>query len=137
MRSFLAVLIGVALVPLFPAAQVSAGESGATPKHVFVVNTGDGSVSLVDLEAMKEVAPRPYGIAVSKDGKTVAVGIEDEEKVRFFSLPDFKPKGEVKIGKMFNDHIVLTKDGKHILVANFYSDDVVGIDVEKMEESFR
>src|SRR5262249_5185989 len=136
MRSFLAVLIGVALVPLFPAAQVSAGESGATPKHVFVVNTGDGSVSLVDLEAMKEVArhkvgPRPYGIAVSKDGKTVAVGIEDEEKVRFFSLPDFKPKGEVKIGKMFNDHIVLTKDGKHILVANFYSDDVVGIDVEK------
>lgn len=119
-------------------------EKGGTvaPKQVFVVNTGDGTVSLVDLGTMKEVekykvGPRPYGIAVSQDGKTVAVGVEDEEKVKFFSLPDFKPKGEVKIGKMFNDHIVLTKDGKHILVANFYSDDVVGIEVETMKEAFR
>src|SRR5260370_40335909 len=66
-----------------------------TPKQVFVVNTGDASVSLVDLAGMKEVkrwkvGPRPYGIAVSQDAKTVAVGIEDEEKVKFFSLPDFK-----------------------------------------------
>ncbi len=119
-----------------------AGSSGATPKQVFVVNTGDASVSLVDLESMKEmkrypVGPRPYGIAVSRDGKTVAVGVEDEEKVKFFSLPEFQLKGEVKIGKMFNDHIVLTKDGKHILVANFYSDDVVGIGMETMKEEFR
>lgn len=116
--------------------------STATPKQVFVVNTGDGTVSLVDLGIMKEVekykvGPRPYGIAVSQDGKSVAVGIEDEECVKFFSLPDFKLKGETKIGKMFNDHIVLTKDGKHILVANFYSDDVVGIEVETMKEAFR
>lgn len=101
------------------------------PSKVLVVNTQDASVSVVDLATMKEVekhkvGSRPYGIAVSNDGKTVAVGVEDEEKVKFFTLPDFKPKGEVKIGKMFNDHIVLTKDGKHILVANFYSDDVVG-----------
>jgi DNA-binding beta-propeller fold protein YncE len=118
------------------------GQAAATPKQVLVVNTGDASVSLVDLAGMKEVTrwkvgPRPYGIAVSRDGKTVAVGIEDEEKVKFFSLPEFKLKGEVKIGKMFNDHIVLTKDGKYILVANFYSDDVVGIDMATMKEEFR
>ena len=35
------------------------------------------------------------------------------------------------IGKMFNDHIVLTPDGKQMLVANFYSDDVVVIDRSK------
>jgi YVTN family beta-propeller protein len=109
---------------------------------VFVVNTGDGTISLVDLGTMKEVEKRkvglrPYGIAVSKDGKTVAVGVEDEECVKFFSLPDFKLKGKAPIGKMFNDHIVLTKDGKHILVANFYSDDVVAIDVATMKEAFR
>ena len=113
-----------------------------SPSKVLVVNTQDASVSVVDLATMKEVekhkvGSRPYGIAVSNDGKTVAVGVEDEEKVKFFTLPDFKPKGEVKIGKMFNDHIVLTKDGKHILVANFYSDDVVGIEVETMKEAFR
>jgi DNA-binding beta-propeller fold protein YncE len=116
--------------------------TGKTPRRVLVVNTGEGTVSLVDLAAMKEagrykVGPRPYGIAVSRDQKTVAVGVEDEEKVKFFSLPDFRPKGEVKIGRMFNDHIVLTRDGKHILVANFYSDDVVGIEVETMKEAFR
>jgi DNA-binding beta-propeller fold protein YncE len=38
---------------------------------------------------------------------------------------------------MFNDHIILTADGRHILVANFYSDDVVGIDIDKMQEAFR
>ena len=139
-------VLGVALVMglLIPPAFIAQGgdKSGAAPKQLFVVNTGDASVSLVDLTNMKEVkswkvGPRPYGIAVSKDGKTVAIGIEDEECVKYFSLPDFKLKGETKIGKMFNDHIVLTQDGKHILVANFYSDDVVGINIETMKEEFR
>lgn len=112
------------------------------PKQVFVVNTGDGTVSLVDLGTMKEieeykVGPRPYGIAVTRDGKTVAVGIEDEECVKFFSLPDFQLKGKTPIGKMFNDHIVLTQDGRSVLVANFYSDDVVVIDIETMKETGR
>jgi YVTN family beta-propeller protein len=119
-----------------------ADEKAAAPKQAFVVNTGDGTVSLVDLEKMKEVkkhkaGPRPYGIAVTRDGKTAAVGVEDEECVKFFSLPDFKEKGRAKVGKMFNDHIILTADGKHVLVANFYSDDVLAIDVNTMKESFR
>lgn len=122
---------------------LTAGEKGtAVPTKAFVVNTGNASVSLVDLTKMKEVerwkvGPRPYGIAVSADGKTVAVGVEDEECVKFYSLPDFKLKGKTSIGKMFNDHIVLTRDGKHILVANYYSDDVVGINTATMKEEFR
>jgi YVTN family beta-propeller protein len=136
-----ALVMGMLIPPAF-IAQGSAKSGGTAPKQVFVVNTGDASVSLVDLANMKEakswkVGPRPYGIAVSKDGKTVAIGIEDEECVKFFSLPDFKLKGETKIGKMFNDHIVLTQDGKHVLVANFYSDDVVGINIKTIKEEFR
>lgn len=109
------------------------------PLRVLVVNTQDASVSLVDLETMKEVkrfpvGPRPYGIAVTRDGETVAVGVEDEEQVKFFSFPDFTPKGSVPIGRMFNDHIVLSQDGARIFVANFYSDDVVAIDVATMKE---
>jgi YVTN family beta-propeller protein len=120
----------------------AAADKTDAPKQVFVVNTQDASVSLIDLATMKQVnrypvGNRPYGIAVSKDGKTVAVGVEDEECVKFFSLPDFKLKGKTPIGKMFNDHIVLTQDGKHVLVANFYSDDVVGIEIESMKEAFR
>ena len=132
--------IAVTSFLLLAASQAAAQETA--PRQVFVVNTGDGTVSLVDLAGVNEirryeVGPRPYGIAVSRDGKTVAVGIEDEECVKFFELPEFKLKGRTPIGKMFNDHIVLTQDGRHILVANFYSDDVVGIDVAKMQEAFR
>jgi DNA-binding beta-propeller fold protein YncE len=135
----LRIVSGVILVA---ALAVAAEGPAASPRQVFVVNTGEGAVSLVDLESMKvvkrhEVGPRPYGIAVSRDGKTVAVGVEDEECVKFYALPGFSLKGKAPIGKMFNDHIVLAPDGKHILVANFYSDDVVGIDWTTMNEAFR
>jgi DNA-binding beta-propeller fold protein YncE len=114
----------------------------SVPTQVFVVNTQDASVSLVDLKGMKEtrrfqVGPRPYGVAVSLDGGTVAVGVEDEEKVKFYDTADFKLKGEARIGRMYNDHMTLTHDGKHFLVANFYSDDVVAIDAGTMKEAFR
>src|SRR5437867_1352769 len=122
---------------LLPA--VSAADS---PSQVLVVNTGDGSVSLVDLAKMAEikrhpVGQRPYGIAVTSDGKKVAVGVEDEECVKFFSLPTFELLAKVPIGKMFNDHIILSADGKEMLVADFYSDDVFVIDVATMKETGR
>ena len=119
-----------------------AGAAGAQSREVFVVNTQDASVSRVDLAAMKEVArfpvgARPYGIAVTKDGKTVAVGVEDEGKVKFFDARDFRLRGETPMGPMYNDHIILTQAGRHVLVANFHSDDVVGVDVSTMKEAFR
>jgi hypothetical protein len=101
-------------VTAFAAPVLASPSTGAAPRQVLVVNTQDASVSLVDLATMRElsrhpVGPRPYGIAVSQDGLTVAVGVEDEECVKFFSLPDFQLKGKTPIGKMFNDHIVLTQ----------------------------
>ena len=137
----MAVLKALCSLALFAVALPCAGAQ-EPPKKVFVVNTGDGTVSLVNILNMKEierhkVGPRPYGIAVSLDGKKVAVGVEDEQCVKFYSLPGFKLIGTTPIGKMFNDHIVLTKDGKHIVVANYYSDDVVGINMETMKEEWR
>jgi YVTN family beta-propeller protein len=115
---------------------------GDPPAKVFVVNTQDASISLVDLKSLKEekripVGKRPYGIAIMPDARTVAVGVEDEEAVKFFSLPEGELKGKVPIGKMFNDHLVLTPDGKRLLLANFYSDDVVVIDPVEMKEAGR
>lgn len=133
----------VATIPLV-VGDPPAGRADETvvPNQVFVVNTQDASVSLVDLATMKEVrrhpvGNRPYGISVTRDGKSAIVGVEDEECVKFFSLPDFKETGRTKIGKMFNDHIVLTQDSKHVLVANFYSDNVVGIEIDTTKEAFR
>lgn len=123
---------------LLTTASRAPAQTVSSPRQVLVVNTQDASVSLVDLTAMKElkrftVGPRPYGIAVLRDGQTVAVGVEDEEKVKFFALPDFKLKGEVHIGKMFNDHILLAADGKQLLVADFHSDKVFAIDAATMK----
>jgi YVTN family beta-propeller protein len=136
----LALLIGLCAIML--PARTQENSKPSAPTQVFVVNTQDASVSLVDLKDMKEtrrfqVGPRPYGVAVSRDGKTVAVGVEDEERVKFYDTTDFKLKGETRIGRMFNDHMTLTPDGKHFLVANFYSDDVVAIDAATMKEAFR
>ncbi len=131
-----ALALGVGLAPTW------ASPAEAQPREFFVVNTQDASVSRVDLSVLKEVArfpvgPRPYGIAVTKDGKTVAVGVEDEEKVKFFDAESFELRGEARIGPMHNDHIVLTQDGRYVLVANYDSDDVVGLDVARMKEAFR
>ncbi len=105
----------------------------AAPEQVLVVNTGDDSVSLVDLATLRQrkrfaVGSSPYGVAVTRDGRSVAVGVEGEEKVKFFDLNDFSLEAEVPIGPMHHDHIVLSPDGSEILVANYDSDSVVLID---------
>lgn len=132
----------LALVSLLAVGVNVAGAESAPPGGVLVVNTQDASVSRIDLDSLKEVGrypvgQKPYGIAVTRDGQTVAVGVEGEEQVKFFAAEDFAPRGQVRIGPMFNDHIVLSPDGKHVLVANSHSDDVVGIDVSTMTEAFR
>ncbi len=137
------ILLGAALLTTLLCIPVRTQTGTAEPPHkVFVVNTQDASVSLVDLTTMREirripVGPRPYGVVVSRDGRTLVVGVEDEEKVKFFDTTNFKLLGETRVGRMFNDHMVLTPDGRHVLVANFYSDDVVAIDAATMTEAYR
>jgi hypothetical protein len=112
------------------------------PRAVLVVNTQDASVSRVDLQSMRETArfqvgEKPYGIVVLEDRARVAVGVEGEERVRFFTLEGFDPVGEVRIGPMHNDHIILSADGRFVLVANYDSDSVIGLDAADMREAFR
>ncbi len=112
------------------------------PRTVLVVNTQDASVSQVALETMKEVkrfpvGERPYGIAVLADGEHIAVGVEGEERVKFFAREDFAPRGQVHIGPMHNDHITLSADGRFVLVANYDSDAIIAIDAGTKKEAFR
>ena len=118
---------------------VALSAQAAAPDQVLVVNTGDDSVSLVDLATLREVkrfevGRSPYGVAVTRDGKTVAVGVEGEGKVKFYDVKGFAFKAEVPIGPMHHDHIVLSPDGSQILVANYHSDSVVLIDPVAMKE---
>jgi len=114
----------------------------ADPPVVAVVNTGEGSVSFVDLEARREVrrlpvGERPYGVAFNRDRSALAVGVEGEEKLKFYRYPSLEPWGELSIGKMFNDHLILSQDGRHWMLADYHSDSVIGVDVESRQESFR
>ena len=64
-------MAGAVLVAVALPARTEERKTVAAPSRVFVVNTQDASVSLVDLASMKEikrykVGPRPYGIAVQK-----------------------------------------------------------------------
>jgi YVTN family beta-propeller protein len=132
----LALFVGAWLAVELPVA------AGVAPRAVFVVNTQDASVSRVDLETMKEmdrfpVGERPYGIAMLADGKLLAVGVEGEEAVKFFAMEGFEPRGAVTIGPMHNDHIVLSADGRFVLVANYDSDAVIAIDAATLKEAFR
>ena len=81
---------GVLLMAALAVALLAGGEQ--TAGRVFVVNAKDALVSLVDLKAMKEirrftVGQGPYGIAVSPDGKTVAVGVETDNHFRVLQDP--------------------------------------------------
>ena len=121
---------------------IPASAADAIMPKAFVVNAADGTVSLVDLKQMKElsrfnVGKEPYGIAISQDGTTLIIGVEGEERVKFFDTRDFKLKGELAIGKMFHDHIMLTKDGKNFLIAEYGSDALIAIDPGTMKEAFR
>ncbi len=116
--------------------------SAQVPKRVLVVNTQDSSVSLIDIAGKKEiqrfkVGAKPYGIAVSQDGNTVAVGVEGEMKMKFYETKTLIQKDEAPVGRMHNDHITLSPDGKYFLDANFYSDEVVAIDAYALKEAFR
>lgn len=114
----------------------------ATLPKVYVANTGDASISLVDLETKKElsrikVGNKPYGIALSRDEKLLAVGVEGEESVKIYSTSTHELVGSVKVGPMSNDHIGLTPDGKNFAVANYHSNSLVLIDVVKHKISER
>jgi YVTN family beta-propeller protein len=105
-----------------------------------VANTSNESqVALETMEEVKRfsVGERPYGIAVLADGAHIGVGVEGEERVKFFAREDFAPRGEVHIGPMHDDHITLSADGRFVLVANYDSDAVVAIDVGTKKEVFR
>lgn len=114
----------------------------ATLPKVYVANTGDASISLVDLETKKElsrikVGNKPFGIALSRDEKLLAVGVEGEESVKIYSTSTHELVSNVKIGAMTNDHIGLTPNGKNFAVANYHSDSLILIDAVKHKISER
>lgn len=134
--------LGMASVLVLSAATTHADPPISVPTKIFIVNRIDSTVSLVDLTTKKElrtlhVGPLPYYAQLSKDEKTLIVSVEGDEAVKFYDVATFAKKGEVHIGKMYAEHMALTPDGNHVVIANRYGDAVVGINISTMKEEFR
>jgi YVTN family beta-propeller protein len=94
-------------------------------------------IALPDLGAEKvteglQGAPA-HGLAVTPDGKTLGVLSKMNSRVYFFSLPDLKMGGEVKVGH-HPDWLTFTPDGKRVYVANAGSNSVSAVDVATRKE---
>jgi YVTN family beta-propeller protein len=74
-----------------------------------------------------------HGLAVTSDGKTLAVLSKMNTRVYFYSLPDLKMLGESKVGH-HPDWLTFTPDGKRVYVANAGSNSVSVVDVATRKE---
>lgn len=107
-----------------------------------VVSTGDGTISFIEMASVRrayhlEVGREPYGIAVSRKGRVLAVGVEGEDKVKFFAGDPPALRGELALKGLRQADIIVTPDDTHFLVAGTASDELIGIDAATMKETFR
>jgi YVTN family beta-propeller protein len=77
-----------------------------------------------------------HGLAVTPDGKTLAVLSKMNTRVYFYTLPDLKLNGEVKVGH-HPDWLTFTPDGARVYVANAGSNSVSVVDVATRKEITR
>ena len=74
-----------------------------------------------------------HGLAITPDGRELAVLSKMNTRVYFYSLPDLKLAGNVKVGH-HPDWLTFTPDGKRLYVANAGSNSVSVVDVTARKE---
>ena len=57
--------------------------------------------------------------------------------MKFFDGPNYQKCGEIELGKMQNESIAATPDGKHFLVTNSIRDEIVALGAGTRKEAFR
>ena len=74
-----------------------------------------------------------HGLAITPDGKELAVLSKMNSRIYFYSLPDLKLQGDAKVGH-HPDWLTFTPDGKRLYVANAGSNSVSVVDVAARKE---
>jgi len=129
-----------ALVALAIAGVVALGARAyaiSPPGKVFVVNQADSTVSLVDLNSMKElrilhVGYNPYFVSVSGDQKVLAVAVEGEGKIKFYDTKSLEQRGECIVGPMYSEHMMEFPDGKRFMFAHRTGNQILIVNYETM-----
>lgn len=105
--------------------------------RIFVANLEDSSFSVLSYPEMKEVArkhvgPRPYYLAINGDNSILAITVEGEESVKFYDAKTYEQLGQLRIGKMYSDHLMTLPDGKRLIISDRYGNAVLLIDFATM-----
>ena len=107
----------------------------------YVANHTAGTLSVIDVRAMKTVAEIPVGrgptgVVVSPDGATVFAALTREHAVAFVDAGTRKVTARVKCG-FEPTGLAIAPDGKRVYSANYISDDVSVIDTAARKEVAR
>ena len=100
--------------------------------RAFVANMDSGTVSVIDLRAMRKVADlpvggRPEGIAVALGERQLWVGDNDAGRVRVYDIATLKPLGEVAVPR-YAIRVVASPDGRTVATSNIEHGSVSLID---------
>ena len=125
-------------------ASVSTGQDGThmvavTPdgRRAFTANIGSGTVSVVDLVAMRKVTDiavggRPEGIALTPDGRTLWVGDLEGARVQAYDSARFERLGGVAVGEV-PIRVIASPDGRWIVTSNLGGGSLSVIDAARRE----
>lgn len=126
----------------FPTGGEQPGALAAAPDGgLLVANTFSGSVALLDGETGRRrdfamLRGEPSGLAVSRDGKLAFVSLGQLDELAVLELPALRLRTRVKVGRRPRA-VVLTPDGRTLLVANLQGGDVSLIDTATLRETRR
>ncbi|HVK38082.1 MAG TPA: YncE family protein [Candidatus Kapabacteria bacterium] len=106
--------------------------------RIFVCNLEDSSFSVLSYPEMKEVArkhvgPRPYYLAINGDNSILAITVEGEESIKFYNAKTYEQLGQLRIGRMYSDHLMTLPDGRRLIISDRYGNAVLLIDFATMK----
>lgn len=106
----------------------------AAGKRAYTANVGSNSVSVIDIATVTTIGQvptgeRPYAVALA-GGKGFATD-QYGDTVTVFDLKSLAPIGRVEVGE-YPEGIDVSRDGKSVIVANWFSNALTVIDVETL-----
>jgi YVTN family beta-propeller protein len=113
---------------------------GVMPPYAYITNSGDTTVSVIDtaqsipqVVASPNVGGNPFGVALSPDGKSVYITVDQGKQAGYVAVLNTKTNqaahAPINVG-MNPRGIAVTPDGKQVCVANYGSNNVTIINTK-------
>ena len=103
--------------------------------RAYTANMGAGSVSVIDLRAMRKlrdiaIGGQPEGIALTPDGRQLWIADRQRDSITVFDSANFRRLAAIPVGKT-PIRIAISPDGRRAVTSNYGGGDLSVIDVPK------